>query len=101
MAWEQRGRRLYYYRSVREGGRVRKEYVGTGPTAAAIARLETLDRDRREWQRSEERREREDLDAADRPLQEFCEVTDALARAALLLAGYRQHARGHWRKRRG
>jgi hypothetical protein len=39
MAWEARGGRsyYYYYRSIRDGERVRKEYVGTGEPAEAIA----------------------------------------------------------------
>lgn len=39
MAWERRGRhgRMYYYRSERRGGKVKKIYFGTGPAAAAAA----------------------------------------------------------------
>jgi hypothetical protein len=44
MPWAQRGWHKYYYRSVREGRHVRKEYLGTGPLAALYA---TEDAERR------------------------------------------------------
>jgi hypothetical protein len=44
VAWEERGGRRYYYRSVRRGGRVVKEYVGTGPLTEATVQLDEEDR---------------------------------------------------------
>ena len=41
MAWEQRGRQTYYYRSMRRHGRVTKAYLGTGPLAALSAAEDT------------------------------------------------------------
>ena len=38
MAWERRGGNLYSYQSEREGGRVRKRYVGTGEIAERMGR---------------------------------------------------------------
>lgn len=102
MAWETRnGRGRYYTRSVKEGGRVRREYVGCGPAAELAALLDAREREEREQARDERRAEQEQWDAAERPLVELCELTDALARAALLAAGYRRHDRGEWRRRRG
>jgi hypothetical protein len=48
MAWEAReGGGRYYYRARREGGRVIKEYVGTGEVAEIVAHAEeTLRRHR-------------------------------------------------------
>ena len=37
MAWERCRDNLYYYQAEREGGRVRKRYVGTGEEAELIA----------------------------------------------------------------
>ena len=37
MSLEKRGNRTYYYRGRRVGGRFRKEYVGGGAEAEAIA----------------------------------------------------------------
>jgi hypothetical protein len=103
VAWEERpeGRGPYYTRSRRVDGRVVREYVGAGPAGQRAAeedagrraarkeeqaRLEAL---RAEWRERE--RERERLEAR----------ADALLRGSLLVAGYRQHDRGEWRKRRG
>jgi hypothetical protein len=46
------------------------------------------------------RREKEKLAALDTDLKAVSESTDLLARAALLAAGFHQHKRGDWRKRR-
>ncbi len=100
MGWETRLRGgRYYTRSRRRGGRVVREYVGAGPAAELVALLDAQEREEREaaaaaWQA--ERRRLEDLDA---PVAELCAVTDALATAALLLAGCHQHKR-QWRRRR-
>jgi len=37
MGWEQRRGRSYYYRNLREGGRVRSEYIGGGTLAELCA----------------------------------------------------------------
>ena len=99
MAWERRGNNLYYYRSVRDGGRVRKEYVGAGEIAELVAQAdETI---RRSHQAKAER-EREDLERA-RALasaaEELDAVAEALARAEMVAAGYRRH-KGEWRRKR-
>ena len=100
MGWEQRGGRHYYYRSRKIGGQVVKEYIGAGSTADLIAAHDEAARERRAEVR---RRIREDARRlADQAAQDeaFSRAVDALAAAALMAAGYRQHARGAWRKRR-
>ena len=101
MAWDQRpcGRR-YYTRSVREGGRVRKEYVGGGPVAELVAQMDALERQEREQERRERREERARHAALEAPLTQLCEATDLLAQVALVAADYHRH-KGQWRKRRG
>lgn len=101
MAWEKRERGgRYYTRSRKEGGRVVREYVGTGPVAELAAQMDACARQRREDEARAFREERERLEALTVPVEELCEAAELLARAALVCAGYRQHDRGEWRKRR-
>lgn len=102
MAWERRERGgLYYTRSRREGGRVLREYVGTGPVAEIAASSDALEKLRREEEAAVERSKRARLDAVDEPVEELFEAVEVLTSAALLTAGYHKHERGEWRKRRG
>jgi hypothetical protein len=99
--WERRQRGgLYYTRSRKVAGRVVREYIGTGPLAELAAELDAEER----WQRGARRRawreECELMEALEEPIGELCEATEILARATLVAAGYRQHNRGEWRKRR-
>jgi hypothetical protein len=100
MAWEARGSRRYYTRSKRVNGRVVREYVGTGPVAELAAAADSLRRADRlaalESLRGEQARWREALT----PLLALSRVADLVARAALLAAGYHQHSRSSWRKKR-
>ncbi len=101
MAWEQRGKRSYYYRSRRIGGRPRHVYVGAAGSAAAelAAAVDGLRRRQREAEARRLKAEQELFQAADAPLADLCELTTTLARAALLAAGYHRHDRGKWRRR--
>ena len=100
VAWEQRASKRYYYRSERVAGRPVRRYVGAGGSAAAqlAAAADDLRRLEREVTARERHAERERLRGAEAPLLELCAVTDVLARAALVVAGYRQHDRGDWRR---
>lgn len=100
MAWENG----YYYRVRRENGRVVREYVGSGLLGQLAAALDALEREKaREERRLDAealRNEQAELDALDANLEAVIETTDVLAHAALVAAGYHQHKRGEWRKRR-
>jgi hypothetical protein len=85
---------------VRRGGRVTTEYGGSGQTAILIAALEAGGREEREEARQREKEERERLDDLERALIDVAARGRALAHAALTAAGYHQHNRGEWRKRR-
>jgi hypothetical protein len=101
MGWEQRERGgRYYTRSYREGDRVLKEYVGAGPIAEIAAKRDEEERLRREEEGRGWRARCEELEALEEPVEELCEVSDLLARAALIAAGYHQHHRSEWRERR-
>ena len=99
MGWDKGGR--YYTRSRRQNGRVVREYVGAGRAGHIVAQLDAVERQKRQAERACERGERREVEALDAPLAELCELADLVARAALAAAGYAQHNRGEWRKRRG
>ena len=101
MSWEERKRGgRYYTRSHREGGRIVREYVGTGPLAEIEARQDEAQRRRREKEARAWREEREQLEALYGKTGELHELAELLTRAAFLAAGYRRHKRGEWRKPR-
>jgi hypothetical protein len=104
VAWEVRGGCRYYYRSVREGDKVRRVYVGTGPAADAAAELDALARAVRDGARDRSRAartdERQRLEAALGPMHRLDALAGALAALALAGAGYHRSNRGAWRRRR-
>lgn len=100
MALVYRNGRPYLYRSKRRGGKVTSEYVASGESALLIARMEQIERDEldyRRWALQEDRRKDAHHDAQ---LDELVAQARALARDALERAGYHQHHRGEWRRRR-
>jgi len=96
MAWE----RGYYYRVRKEGGRVVREYFGKGEPAELMAQFDAINRADREAEREARRVKKAELEALDAPFNELNDLADLLARAALVAAGFHQHNRGEWRKRR-
>jgi hypothetical protein len=102
MSWESRkGRGRYYTRSRRRGGRVIREYFGTGEVAELAAQMDGLRR-RERIEAIEARRRRDcEADALDACVAAACHAIDLMARAALVAAGFHQHHRGEWRRRRG
>ena len=99
MGWEERRGRLYYYRSIREGKRVRKEYVGGGTLGQLLAQLDELERLQREEEEVSWREERERLERSAGFLQELEEAAQILIRAELLVAGFHKR-KGEWRRLR-
>ena len=97
MGWE-RGR--YYTRSRKVHGRVVREYIGTGRVAELVAQTDALERKQRQAECAALRAVRSELEALDASVKELNDLADLLARAALLAAGFHQHKRGEWRKRR-
>ena len=101
MAWEFRnGRGGYYTRSRRVNGRVVRQYVGCGRVAELAARMDEISRQQREAEAEMWRRERERIESLDASIATICEISDLFARLALIDAGFHQHNRGEWRKRR-
>jgi hypothetical protein len=101
MAWEQRGNKTYYYRSVRVGTRVTNEYVGRGRLASLIAQLDGIEREQRSQRRDDLEINRQRWVALESPLLKLDDVTDLFVSAAMTMAGYHRHDRGEWRRRRG
>jgi hypothetical protein len=106
MPWEQRkGRGRYYTRTERRGGQRVRVYYGTGPAAEALACLHESGRQLRQMDATQRAMERDRMQEEWRHWQEeMREIdgpADGLARLALEIAGFRQHNRGEWRKRRG
>src|SRR4051794_13940276 len=89
MGYIRRNGRAYYIRSIRRGGKVTSEYIGTGEVAEAVA---LLDRDFRSLIRlrrleiQEERLERTDADRAERA--RLRALRERLHEADRTIAGY-------------
>lgn len=99
MSWDKRARgpqRGYFYRSVRMNGQPRKIYFGKGPEAEAAAAMLK----RSHIARQDRRDERDRLAMAELALEQARHLTDLLAAAVLIGAGYHCH-RGSWRHYRG
>jgi hypothetical protein len=93
------GRRLYYYRSVRDGEKVRKLYVGAGEFARICSEIDILQRTGRRAQCERERAELERLKGLVAPLEDVSEVAKVLLVAHLVDGGYRKR-KGEWRRAR-
>jgi hypothetical protein len=99
LALERRNGRIYYYRSVRTGDRVRKVYVGAGELARLTAQRDLANRATREGERQRERAELEQLEALNQPVEELCEAAEILLKVHLVADGYRRY-QGKWRRAR-
>ena len=98
MYWEQRNQRRYLYKTVTEGGRPHRVYMGTGAVAEAVAAADRL-------QRLERQRQREQRAAKQQRVVETMALTDALGQELEFLARMALHAAdfyvhfGQWRRR--
>jgi hypothetical protein len=97
---EKRNGRVYYYKSRRDGEKVRKVYLGAGDFAQLAAKLDEAERLSREEEAAYWEAERERFERSAAFLQELEEAAEILARAHLLASGFHQH-KGQWRRKRG
>ena len=97
MAWE-RGR--YYVRKIKRNGRVISDYLGGGKRGRTAAARDAKQRARRQAEAARWRATRQELDDLNAQVAHCYELIELLARAALVAAGYHQHDRGEWRRRR-
>lgn len=65
------------------------------------AQMDAIDREKRLAERAAIRAQMDEIATLGSPLAELNELADLLVQAALVAAGYHQHHRGEWRKRRG
>src|SRR3954464_690236 len=101
MGWEtRRGQGRYYTRSRKVNGRIIREYMGTGLVAELTAQQDAEERAQRLAERQRLQREAAQWVSAAAPLTQLSQLLDGLTAAALIAAGYHQHHRGAWRKRR-
>jgi len=96
---EKRNGRVCYYKSRRDGEKVRKVYVGAGDFARGAAKLDEAERLKREEETTRWKKEKERLEASTAFLQELEEAAEVLVRAHLLASGCHQH-KGQWRRQR-
>src|SRR5262245_58541577 len=94
MAWERRGKRMYYYRSRKIAGRVVREYVGTGEIAEIAARLDAL----AGVQRAARQAAIDEIDEMERVLAPAHELVEAIVWIVMTQEGYHM-SRGKWRKK--
>jgi hypothetical protein len=99
MAWERRKGGLFYYRSLRINGRVKKQYVGKGPMAELAARMDAANRAYREGKVAARRQVQETYKAVLALLVDLDEHVKAFMFVELDAAGFYNH-RGEWRRRR-
>jgi hypothetical protein len=90
----------YYYRSVRDGGRVRSEYVGGGEFGELVELIERTESRLRAAEAGEAGARRAGAEAADRAAAGTFAGVEAVVAAALEAADYHRPRRGNWRRRR-
>lgn len=96
MSWKTIKGNRYYYRSKREGDRVRSVYLGGGDRGLLFATLDEAER-----QLKLEKRSNPEYTAADdREFQDWFDRIERIASAALLVTGFHRHHRGPWRRKR-
>ena len=101
MGWEtRRGQGRYYTRSRKVNGRIIREYVGTGLVAELAAQQDVEARAQPLAERKRLQQKAARWASTVEPLMQLSQLLDGLTATALIAAGYHQHHRGAWRKRR-
>src|SRR5262245_8600525 len=99
MGWKRINGRRYFYKSERQGGRVKTAYFGAGESGLLISLLLLEDRVEREAEREAARSERREADAEERAVAGWFDDVQAVADAAMIAAGFHKH-KGQWRRKR-
>jgi hypothetical protein len=98
MAWERRGKKQFYYRSIRSGGKTKKVYCGSGALGRAAAELDERRREENQGLvavHQATRMQVKGVEGQSRHLTARCQL---LAEAVLLVSGFHRHKRMAWRR---
>ena len=96
MAWH----KGYFYRSVREGDRVRRIYVGKGAAAQQAARELEQRKAERQARQEKRRLKRQEITTLHELVHQACQHTQVLMEASLVAAGFRQYFGSDWHRRK-
>jgi hypothetical protein len=99
MGWKTINGHRYYYKSKREGGRVKSTYFGAGEAGTLMANMVAFERLERVDERERLREERQESDAEETAVSEWFDQIQAAAEAAMIDAGFHKH-KGQWRRKR-
>jgi hypothetical protein len=100
VSWDtKRGSGRYFYKSVRDGDRVRKMYAGKGEEAERLAREIEQRRQQLRAEREALQSEQLQMAAAEQALRALQDVADLLVQAVLTAGNCYKH-NGQWRRRR-
>src|SRR5690349_2370095 len=102
MPWMGPGKR-YFYSIRRDGKRMVYDYWGRGESAILIAQIDAIDVEKRQLERFDRQQARAQFaELASTPPELLALLAEAkrATAEALEAAGYHQHKRGEWRKKR-
>lgn len=99
MGWEKRGDQRYYYAKKRNGKRIVSQYWGSGEVAQAVATLNQLDYQKKQFERDLWQIQKQNEAEIDQALNEIAGLIRILTKALLINAGFHTHKR-QWRKKR-
>lgn len=97
MAWDKRG---YYYRSKKVNGKVQREYHGKGHLAELLAQMDEIERQQRQAEQEQWKSEKSEMEALDEQISQLDEFADLITSVTMFAAGFHQHNRGEWRRKR-
>jgi hypothetical protein len=100
MGWKTINGKRYYYQYVRQGGRTVEKYVGPGQIGQKAEAEVAARRAAKKAKKEAEQAQWDRLVADLAGLDQLRADADDRVRTALLAAGYHQHARGAWRRKR-
>jgi hypothetical protein len=99
MGWKIINGHRYFYKSERQGGRVRSTYFGAGESGSVMAQIISLERLEKAAERSERQAEREEFESEDRAVSDWFDDVQAVSDAAMVAAGFHNH-KGQWRRKK-